>query len=588
MSEQFNVSLDSPWFSKESGWPDKVPKYLDFPKKSVDSIISDAAKRWPKKRAALFLGTSITYEELDSKIDSFAAALHQLGVKKGETVALLLPNSFQYLISYYGVLRIGAVVSGINPTYKSLEVKHQLETVHAKYLVFLDVLYGDKIAPIINDVDIDILIGTNVGDFLPWHKKKLGKLLKKLPSAKLPYEALQFMDLLKTKPKPPIVKIDPVKDTATYIMTGGTTGVPKAAILSHFNLYSNALQCRTWFYKSETGIANLGILPFFHAFGMTAILNMTPLFGGWIILFPKPPKMDELCQTIEEVGPKKGTIFIGAEVLFQKMADFPDLKKYKIEGKLLLSVSGAGPLHRAVQERFEKATNSILAEGYGLTEASPVCCVNPLWCSDEQRQGGSIGLPLSGTEMMILDRIDSTKTLGIASGPEDKDNIGELAISGPQVMVAYLDNPAETKSHIIEKDGKRWLLTGDIGYMNDSGQVTIMDRKKELIKYKGYSVFPKDVENLVGRHKAIKEIAVSGLPDKEFGEIVKAWVVLQPDEEATSQEIIDWCKENITHYKVPRYIDIIDEIPKNMVGKILRRILRENDPIYTEYFKDLD
>ncbi|MBU1537407.1 AMP-binding protein, partial [Myxococcota bacterium] len=328
MSDAYRVPEESPWFSKESGWPDEVPKYLDFPEKTADSIIRDAANRWPSRRAALFLGTSMNYAELDRNIDSFATALHQLGVKKGETVALLLPNSFQYLIAYYAVLRLGAIVSGVNPTYKPLEVKHQLETVHAKYMVFLDVLYEEKIAPIVADIDLKLLVGTNIGDFLPWHKKRLGKLLKKIPNASLPYEALSFVDLLKTKPNPPVVNIDVKEDAATYIMTGGTTGVPKAAILTHHNVFSNALQCRTWFYAAQTGIMSLGILPFFHSFGMTTIMNMTPLFGGWIFLFPRPPKMEELAAHIAKDAPKEKVIFIGAEVLFQRFADFSDLKKY--------------------------------------------------------------------------------------------------------------------------------------------------------------------------------------------------------------------------------------------------------------------
>ncbi|MBU1536940.1 AMP-binding protein, partial [Myxococcota bacterium] len=258
--------------------------------------------------------------------------------------------------------------------------------------------------------------------------------------------------------------------------------------------------------------------------------------------------------------------------------------------KLLLGVSGAGPLHFSVQERYEKATSSILIEGYGLTEASPVCCVNPIWCSEEQRKANSIGLPLSGTEMAIVDKEDASRVLGIGNGPDDKENIGELAVSGPQIMKGYLDNDAETASHIVERGGKRWLLTGDIGFMNSKGQVTILDRKKELIKFKGYSVFPKDVENLVGRHEAVKEIAVAGLPDGEAGEVIKAWVVLYPEMvgKITEEELKAWCKENITHYKVPRYIEFIDEVPKNMVGKILRRVLKENDPVYKEFFNNLE
>ncbi|MBU1218609.1 AMP-binding protein [Myxococcota bacterium] len=586
MNLKSNISPDSPWFSETAGWPDEVSRNPEFPVRPLDSIISDAASRWPSNRAARFLGMDMTYGEYNRYVDAFADSLYKLGIKKGETVAILLPNSFQYMISYFAIMRIGAIVSGINPTYKPLEIKHQLETVKAKYLIFLDALYKEKIEPIKHDISIKVFIGTNIADFLPWHKQKLGKLLKKIPSAPLPSDAVSFTSLLKSGKNPPAIEIDPVKDPATYIMTGGTTGVPKAAVLTHYNILCNALQVRMWFYRSNQNIANLGILPFFHAFGMTAIMNLTPLYGGWVLLFPRPPKMEELCASLEKDIPKEGTIFIGAEVLFQRMADFPDLKKYKIARKLFLGVSGAGPLHRAVQDRFESVTGCPLVEGYGLTEASPVVSVNPLWCSDDQRRSGSIGIPLPGTKWRIVDKSDPTIELGIGSGPDDKDHIGEIAVCGPQVMQGYLDNPEETASHIIDVDGENWLLTGDIGFMNPHGQVTILDRKKELIKFKGYSVFPKDVENLVGKHECISEIAVAGLPDADSGEVIKAWVVLKESwkSKITEDELIKWCMENITHYKVPKYIEFIDEIPKNMVGKVLRRLLRENDPIYQEYF----
>ncbi len=584
--EEFKVSPDKPWFKPESGWEDKIPTNLEFPVKTVDRLVEDAAQRWPDKLAARFLGEEMTYGEYNKKVNKFASSLAQLGLKKSETVAILLPNSFQFMIAYNAVLRVGGIISAINPTYKPLEIKHQMEIVNASYLIYLDVLYEDKIKPIRKDLNLKFIIGSNIGDFLPWFKKKLGAFLKKLPSAKLPPESMQFTELLKTNKEPPLVRVDPHKDAAVYIMTGGTTGIPKAAILSHFNLYSNAMQILAWFFKSQPGIGNLGILPFFHAFGMTTILNLTPLFGGYIHLFPKPPKTPELLKVIQNQAPDEGFIFIGAEVLFQRVADFEDLENFDIEGKLFLNVSGAGPLHKDVQERYEEKTNAPLVEGYGLTEAGPVVTVNPLWCDEEQRRSGSIGLPLPGTEIKIVHKTDYTKELELTDDPEDRENIGELAVAGPQVMLGYLNNDQETNAHIFEKDDKRWLLTGDIGYMNHLGQVTILDRKKELIKYKGYSVFPKDVENLIGRHEAVNEIAVAGLPDEDTTEVIKAWIVLEKEFEGkiTEEDIISWCKENITHYKVPAHIEFIDEIPKNLVGKVLRRVLRENDPIWKNYF----
>lgn len=577
----FRVPSDRPWFSTH--WPEEVPKNLEFSDKTVDTLVRDAAIRWPTRPAVWFLDMRFTYRQWDRDVDTFATALFSMGLKKGETIALMLPNSYHYLVAYHAALRIGAIVSGVNPTYKPLEIRHQLETVHAKALIFLDVLYEEKIAPIRNDLKLRFLIGANIGDFLPWHKKRLGLLLKKLPTAALPQDAVAFSELMKTRPNPPAIDIDARRDPAVYIMTGGTTGVPKAAVLTHFNVLSNAIQARAWFYTAHPGVASLAVIPFFHAFGMTAIMNVTTTWGGMIIVFPKPPSSEDLCKTIVKVGVKdRELLYIGAEVLFQRLVDFPDIKKYGVDKKFLFCLSGAGPLHTHVQKAFETLTEVPLVEGYGLTEASPVVSVNLLYGPDELRRSGTIGLPLPGTDWRIVDRADPYRNLGIGDGPDDQDHIGELAVCGPQVMQGYLDNPDETEAHFFEEDGKRWLLTGDIGYMNAAGMVTILDRKKELIKVKGFSVFPKDVENLLGRHPAIDEVAVSGLPDAENTEVIKAWVVLKPEfsGKITPEDIIAWARENMTYYKVPRYVEFRESIPKNLVGKVLRRELREQDPLW--------
>ncbi len=581
LNTDYVVSPDRPWFSAH--WPTEVPRNLEFSEKSVDSLIRDGANRWPNRPAVMFLGSQFTYREYDQAIDRFATALSEIGVKKGDTIALMLPNSYQYMISYHAAMRIGAIVSGVNPTYKPLEVKHQLETVHASTLIFLDILYKEKIEPIRNDLKLRRLIGTNLGDFLPWPKKRLGLLLKKLPSAPLPHDALVFSELLKTRANPPAVNIDPLKDPATYIMTGGTTGVPKAAVLTHFNVLSNALQCRAWFYKAKPGISSLAVIPFFHAFGMTAIMNVTATWGGQVVIYPKPPTAEELCASIVKSIPgEREVIYVGAEVLFQRLLDYADLEKSGAANKFLFCVSGAGPLHTHVQQGFEGKAQVPLIEGYGLTEAGPVVSANLLYGTDEQRRGGTIGYPLPGTDWKIVDRNDPHRDLGIGEGPEDRDHIGELAVCGPQVMLGYLDNPAETEAHFVEMDNRRWLLTGDIGFMNQEGNVTILDRKKELIKVKGFSVFPKDVENLLGRHEAVSEVAVAGLPDTQNTELIKAWIVLKPEfaGKITVEEILAWCKENMTHYKVPRQVEFRESIPKNLVGKVLRRELREQDPLW--------
>lgn len=578
----FHVDESSIWFREESGWPQEVPKNMEFPQMTLGEMLRQTAHKHPDLKAMWFLGSTMTYRELDRHVDALATALRNLGVKKGDVVAMLLPNSFQYVISYYAANRLGAVASGLNPTYKPNEILHQIKTIDARVLICLDALYEEKIAPIKDQTDINLLIGTNVADFLPFLKKFFGRLLRKVPTGPMPAATLHFLDLLSGPIDPPKVEIDPVKDPATYIMTGGTTGVPKAAVLTHFNCVSNALQCKAWLYKVKPGMGNVGILPFFHSFAMTTVMNLSVSFGGTMLLFPKPPPMDEYVKTLMTSDAADKYCMVGAEILFQKMADFLEKNsQYKITDKLELCVSGAGPLHRHVQQRFEKVTHGRLVEGYGLTEATPVVSAGPFWPKGE-RKLGTIGLPFPGTDWRIVDKTDPAKNLGIGEGPEDTDHIGEIAVAGPQVMQGYLNQPEETAATIVDMDGKQWLLTGDIGYMDDTGQIVILDRKKQLIKYKGYSVFPKEVESLMAMNAHVAEVAVAGLPDAETGEIIKAWVVLKEGSEGkiTASELEKWAKENLTHYKVPRHVEIRDELPKTLVGKVLRRELQEADPIW--------
>ena len=583
----FHVDESKPWLQKAAGWPDEVPRNLEFPKKTLRDMYKEAVAQYPDHNAAWFLGHFMTYRELDDKIDRFATALHKLGIKKGDVVAMLLPNSFQYVVGYYGAAAIGAIPSGINPTYKPMEILHQLKAINAKTLVVLDALYEGQVAPIRDKSPVRTIIATNIVDLVGLSplKRFLGKLLKKIPTGPVPADALQFNDLLKTEKNVPQVDIDPMEDPATYIMTGGTTGVPKAAVLTHFNVVSNAAQARAWLFKVKAGACSVGVLPLFHSFAMTCVMNISFSYGGWMMLFPKPPPMGELLDTIVKLGTPGATYFCGAEILFKKITDYfeslPEDQRPKITGKLDLCVSGAGPLHRPVQEAFERITGAKLVEGFGLTETSPVVSGGIFW---GERRLGVIGYPFPGTEWRILDTETGTKEMGI--GP---DQAGELIVAGPQVMKGYLNQPEETKDHIKELHGKKWMFTGDIGYFDEHGLVTICDRKKQLIKYKGYSVFPKEVEELVGGHEAASEVAVAGIPDPETGELIKAWVVLRPEFKGkiTPEEMIEWCKKNLTHYKQPKLIEFKDELPKTLVGKILRRILQEEDPLWQERTKAL-
>jgi long-chain acyl-CoA synthetase len=577
----WHVDESKIWFKKESGWPEEVPKNLDFPVIPLGDMLKESVQKFGPQKAIWFLGKYMTYDELFRHVQGLATSLHKLGVKKGDVVTMLLPNSFQYIISYYACQLIGAVASGLNPTYKPMELLHQIKTTNATTLVCLDSLYEGSIAPIIGQSKINKVIGTNVADFLPVLKKTLGKLLKKIPTGPMPADTIPFKKLCDAAPAVPQVKIDPMTDAATYIMTGGTTGLPKAAELTHFNLTSNALQAAAWLYKITPGYCSVGVLPLFHSFAMTCVMNISIRIGAWMMLFPRPPETAELLETVAAIGPDNACMYPGAEILFKRIADLPDaeIERFNVKGKFSLCVSGAGPLHRPVQEAFEAKTGARLSEGFGLTECSPVVSAGQFWGN---RKVGTIGLPFPGTEWRILDSDTGTKDLGVGQ-------VGELCVAGPQVMKGYLNQPEETSDHLIQFEGKTYMRTGDIGVMDETGTVTIMDRKKQLIKFRGYSVFPKEVEELVGGHPAVSEVAASGIPDPEDGEIIKVWVSLKPDHRGkiTEKELREWCKANMTHYKVPRLIEFRDEIPKTLVGKVMRRELQEADPLFIQRKKEM-
>jgi long-chain acyl-CoA synthetase len=575
MDNRYYVDESKPWFHEEAGWPEEVPKNYDFPNQTLYEMFAESVRSYGDSPVMWFLGSFMTYREMDRHVSALATGLHKLGLRKGGVVALVLPNSFQYVICYYACARLGLIVTGVNPTYKPAEVAHQFEVTGVKTVIALDALYETLIEPIASSYRLDRVIVTGVVDLVKMSalKKWLGKLLKKIPTGPVPEDAVKFLDLLKTPPDPPEVEVS-ADDPATYIMTGGTTGEPKAAVLSHFNCVSNAIQGNLWVRMGGQG-CGVGVLPLFHSFAMTSVMNISIKSGMWMMLFPKPPQTEELLKTICSIAPDRKTFYCGAEVLFQRIAEFPDIGKYDIAGKIKACISGAGPLHAPVKERFEKVSGAVLVEGYGLTEATPVVSAGPL---TDFPTTGTIGLPFPGTEWKIMDMETGTKEL-----PPGEN--GELIVAGPQVMVGYLNKPQETAETIREWDGKRWLYTGDIGYTDEHGRVIISDRKKQLIKVRGYSVFPKEVEELVGRHEGVLEVAASGLPDKEMGEIIKVWVVLKKDWEGkiSDEELREWCKENMTHYKVPRLIEFRNELPKTLVGKVMRRQLMEADPVYVAH-----
>ncbi|MBI5251183.1 MAG: long-chain fatty acid--CoA ligase [Desulfomonile tiedjei] len=538
-----------------------VPQEMEFEKISLAEALSRTAKRFPNNPALLFQGTSVRYSELEDMVSRFASGLVKLGVKPGDKVSLLLPNLVQTVVATYGALRAGAVVVLNNPLYTDRELEHQYNDSGSKFLVCLDVLLP-RMINLRPKTKIGKIVSCHIRDYLPFIKKLLFPIVRKgmhlnTPSAP---DLVEFMDLVKRYDpiaKPPIPNWD---DTAVLIYTGGTTGVSKGVELTHGNLSSNVQQCLAWFPGFEAGkeIA-IGCLPFFHSFGLTTAMNMS-IFSGWAdVLIPKPePK-----TILESISSYKATYMPAVPTLYNGMINFPELKNYDITS-LKGCFSGGAPLPLETIRSFEKLTGAQICEGYGLTETSPVTHINPFGAVTKP---GTIGLPISNTNAKLVEIDDYTKEITEPSQP------GELCLKGPQIMKGYINRPEETEATL--KDG--WLLTGDIAIVDEQGYFSIVDRKKDMIISGGFNVYPRDVDEVLFTHPKVLEACVIGVPDEYSGERIKAYVVLKPGEETTPDEIIDFCKKNLVKYKVPKYVEFVEDLPKSAVGKILRKELRRID-----------
>ncbi len=571
-----------PWHKH---YPSQVKTDLEYPDITLAEMLKESAEKYGEKPAIIFLDSIMNYADLWDKVKRMAKGLSDLGLKKGDVCALMLPNTHQFVVSFYACQLLGVVVTAINPTYKAMEIRHQLKDSGAKAIIVLDFIF-EEAGKGLQKTDTNVIIGTNIVDLCGFSsiKKILGKLLKKIPHGKLPTDSLKFTDLIKSEPTPPEVTIDP-DELAVLQYTGGTTGLPKGAMLTHRNLVANAAQCDAWLWKKDETTGIIGILPLFHAFAMTVVMNLSIRIGGFQLLFPKAPAdLADLFKTIENYSDMGGLIMPGVAILFNKINNHPKVKDYDLS-KLRMAVSGAGPLPLEVQNQFEELTKSIIIEGYGLSEASPVTHGNPI---DGYRKLGTIGLPFPGTDIRIMDRETGRHVLsnlpfsvaakgGFTKEQEEEADkyTGELVIKGPQVMKGYYNKPEETASALREG----WLYTGDIACIDADGYTIIRDRAKDMIKGKGYAVFPAEVESFLHNHPAILNAAVIGVPDKEKGEAVKAFIVLRPDKRGklTAKEIQEWARKNMAHYKVPSHIEFRDELPTTMVGKVLRRVLKEEE-----------
>jgi long-chain acyl-CoA synthetase len=547
--------MDKTWLKF---YHNEVPAEISFEKITLSDALVQTAQRFADKPALLFQGTTISFRELDNLVSRFASALVALGVQPGDKVALLMPNLVQMVVATYGAFRAGAVVVMNNPLYTDRELGHQYNDSDSKFLVSLDLLVP-RMINLRQKTGIRKIVSCHIRDFLPFPLKQIFPFVKKRMHLKTPAatDVFEFMDLLKKHgpmSDPPKLEWD---DTAVLLYTGGTTGVSKGVELTHANLSCNVQQCGSWFPDFELGGEILvGCLPFFHSFGMTAAMNIGIYYGWADVLIPKPePK-----PILDAIDKYKATFIPAVPTLYNGMINFPGLKKYSLKS-LKGCFSGGAPLPMETLKDFEKLTGAQICEGYGLTEASPVTHVNPYGAKTKP---GTIGVPIPNTDAKLVELDDFNKEITTPGEP------GELCLKGPQVMKAYINCPDETA--IALRDG--WLLTGDIATVDEEGYFSIVDRKKDLIISGGFNIYPRDVDEVLFEHPKVLEACAIGVPDQYSGERIKAYVVLKEGETATALEIIDYCRENLVKYKVPKYVAFVKELPKSEVGKILRKELR--------------
>lgn len=557
--EGMPMSIAKPWIAS---YPPETAPSLEYPRVPLTYFLEQAAADFPERNALFFMGKRIAYRELLTMSYQFANALIKRGVKKGDRVAIMLPNCPQAVISYYGALFAGATVVMTNPLYTERELIHQLHDSGAETIIALDLLYK-RVAGVRPSTPLKRLIITSIGDFLPTVKRWIYPFVQKKqgynPQITYGSDVEAFLSVLKESAVTPVSPdIDPEHDLALLQYTGGTTGVAKGVMLTHKNLIANTIQCQAVLYKTKRGTERiLGALPLFHVYGMTTVMNQGISIAAELILVPKF-NVKEILSLIDK---KKPTLFPGAPTMYIGLINHPDLPKYDLKS-IEACVSGSAALPVEVQTRFEELTGGKLVEGYGLTEASPVTHSNPIW---GKRRNGSIGLPWPDTDCRIIDP---------ATGEElPQGEIGELAVKGPQVMTGYWNRPEETAA--VLRDG--WLLTGDMAYMDEGGYFYIVDRKKDMIIAGGFNIYPREVEEVLFEHPAIQEAAVIGVPDPYRGETVKAFVVFKEGQQVAESELEQYCRQRLAAYKIPRQYEVRSELPKTIVGKVLRRQLQEED-----------
>lgn len=572
---------DQAW--KTPFWPEGVAHTCKNYKFPMFNFLDDAAKKYPDHPFTIFNGAEKTFAQVKDKADRIANFLSRKGIKKGDKVAIFLPNLPQFPEILFGILKAGAVAVNCNPVYTAPELNHQLKDSESKMVFCMDhpVFYPNAVKAA-EGTDVKEIIVCSIKSYLPKIKAFLGGLLGKIPKAdKIDPAHLMYDDVVAAAtPQPPSISIDPEQDTAIMLYTGGTTGLPKGAELTHTNFTYDVMSILQFarFRHQKNGPFEsmydngfhsiLGVLPWYHSFGITVALLVAAKLAARLICIPDPragkPPFTEVLKAVQKYKP---TFMPAVPTIFVAFTNHPRLNDYDLSS-LLGCFSGGAPLPPEVCKQFEDRTGAIIFEGYGLTETAPVASVNPTF--KETRKIGTIGFPIPGTHIRILDINDPE--IEMATGED-----GEVAVCGPQVMKGYWKRPDADAEAFVHINEDRYFLTGDIGHIDKDGYITITDRKKDMIIVGGFNVYPRDVEDILYTHPKVELCAVVGVSDNKSGEKVKAFIKLKDGESATQEAMAEFCKENMAGYKRPKIIEFRDEIPISNVGKVLRRVLRDEE-----------
>ena len=557
--------MDKIWLKN---YPAGMPHEIDADQfMSVADMFEKTVARFADRPACHNLGCTISYAELDRLSRDFAAFLQGLpGMVKGDRVAIMAPNLLQYPVALFGILRAGMTVVNINPLYTARELEHQLQDSGAKAIVIVE-NFASVLQQVLENTSVEHVISTQLGDLLPapkrWVVNLLIKHVKKMVPAWHIDSAISFRTALARGAQTAFKPVQVGREDIAFLQyTGGTTGVSKGAVLTHRNILANVEQTGVWISTSFKAGSEIAIapLPMYHIFCLTSTLSFMK-WGSLIVLITNPRDLPAL---VKELGRWKFSVMTGVNTLFNGLLNTPGFDQLDFS-TLKVVVGGGAAVQKPVAERWQQVSGRYITEAYGLTEASPGVCANPL----ETPWSGNIGLPVSSTEVTIRD--DNFKELPVWTGAGDiEKHTGELCVRGPQVMQAYWNNPAETAR--VMQDG--WLKTGDLGHLDDQGYVTITDRKKDMILVSGFNVYPNEIESVIATHPGVLECGAVGVPDDKSGEAVKV-VIVRKDPDLTKEAVIEYCKTQLTGYKLPRHVEFRDTLPKTPIGKVLRRDLRE-------------